>query len=48
MSIIVWKDGSWMLRNGPTWEYENDVDWLVTIPVTEMIGAAMAMGARLA
>jgi hypothetical protein len=30
--IVVWKDGTHKLvRDGITWEYENDKDYLVTI-----------------
>ena len=29
--VVVWKDGSYRFFDGPTWEYENDPDWLVTI-----------------
>jgi hypothetical protein len=33
MKIIVYKDGSYLyIEDGITWEYENDFDWLVTIP----------------
>ena len=37
MNIVVWKDGSWKAINGPTWEYENDPDWLVTIPLAQVV-----------
>lgn len=32
-NVIVWKDGSYKFVTGPTWEFENDPDWLVTIPL---------------
>ena len=31
--VVVWKDGTHIRTSGPTWEYENDPDWLVTIQV---------------
>ncbi len=32
-SIVVFKDGSWKeVPRGAAWEYENDADYLVTIP----------------
>jgi len=34
MKIVVWNDGSYrFFINEPTWEYENDEDWLVTINI---------------
>lgn len=31
--IVVYKDGSYkVIPDGITWEFENDKDWLVTIP----------------
>lgn len=30
--IVVWKDGTWKVDE-QTWEYENDSNWLVTIPL---------------
>lgn len=34
-SIIVWKDGSFKhVDSNSSWEYENDLNWLVTIPLT--------------
>jgi len=33
MKIVVWKNGTYKFVNGPTWEYEEDKDWLVTIPL---------------
>ena len=31
-AIIVWSDGTWKVVPGESaWEYEADVDWLVTI-----------------
>ena len=36
MKIVVWKSGEYLIvNNGITWEYENDKDWLVTIPLEE-------------
>lgn len=32
MKVVVWKDGSWKPVEH-SHEYENDTDWLVTIPV---------------
>lgn len=33
--IVVWKDGTYIyVEDGSTFEYENDKDWLVTIPLT--------------
>jgi len=33
-SIIVYKDGSYIVEDSnSTWEFENDKDWLVTIPL---------------
>lgn len=32
--FVVWKDGSYR-RVQHSWEYENDPDWLVTIPIEE-------------
>lgn len=30
--IIVWKDGTYLFADKTSsWEYENDIDWLVTI-----------------
>ncbi len=32
--IVVWKDGSYKkVTDGITWEYENDKDYLTTIPL---------------
>ena len=32
--IVIWKDGTYKyVRNGITWEYEADEDWLATIDV---------------
>lgn len=31
--VVVWEDGSYLYVDGPTWEYENDPDWLATIPL---------------
>jgi hypothetical protein len=28
---VVYKDGTHKVVNGPTYEYENDPDWLVTV-----------------
>jgi len=37
MKIIVWKDGTYKpVPDNASWEYENDPDWLVTIPVEEL------------
>jgi hypothetical protein len=33
MKIVVWKDGTWIATSKPTWEYENDPNWLMTIEV---------------
>lgn len=34
--IIVWKDGSYkFVEFNSAWEFENDKDWLVTIPLNE-------------
>ncbi len=36
--IVVWKDGTWeYVQNGVTFEYENDPDWLCTIPLQNVI-----------
>jgi hypothetical protein len=36
-SIVVWKDGSYKyIKDGITWEYENDKDWLVTIDLRQV------------
>lgn len=33
--IVVYKDGSYQIFDDhPTWEYEGDSNWLVTIPIT--------------
>lgn len=35
--IVVWKDGTFKLvKDGITWEYENDADWLVTINLKDI------------
>lgn len=35
--IVVWKDGTYIyVKNGITWEYENDPDWLLTIDISEV------------
>lgn len=34
--IVVWKDGSWKVVEH-SWEYENDPDWLVTIPLSRIL-----------
>lgn len=32
--VVVWKDGSHkVIEDGVTFEYENDDDWLTTIPL---------------
>ena len=31
-NFVVWKDGSYKEVFGETWEFENDKNWLVTIP----------------
>ena len=32
--IVVYKDGSFkLIKDGITWEYENDENWLVTIKI---------------
>lgn len=31
--IVVWKDGTYKVTEGQTWEYENDENWLTTIKV---------------
>ena len=32
MKIVIWKDGTYLkVKDGVTWEYENDKNWLVTI-----------------
>ena len=34
--LVVWKDGSHRyFKDGVTYEYENDPDWLVTISLTD-------------
>jgi len=30
--IVVWKDGTWKVTD-VSWEYENEHNWLVTIPI---------------
>ena len=30
-TVVIWKDGSHRFIDGPTYEYENDPDWLVTV-----------------
>ena len=39
MKIVIWKDGTWKAVNGPTWEYENDADWLVTVPLADAMAS---------
>lgn len=31
--IVVWKDGTYKVTEGQTWEYENDENWLTTIKI---------------
>lgn len=35
-SLVVWRDGSWKeVETNSAWEYQNDADWLVTIPLKQ-------------
>lgn len=43
MKIVVWKDGTWLATTNQTWEYENDPDWLVTIPQNRAHAAIRAL-----
>lgn len=36
MKIIVYKNGDYQLRNGASWEEENNPDWLTTIELKKM------------
>lgn len=38
MNVVVFKDGSYMFIEGQTWEWENEEDWLVTIPLQKFNG----------
>jgi len=33
MNIVIWYDKSYKIVEGATWEYENDENWFMTIPL---------------
>lgn len=36
--IVIWKDGSYkVISDGITWEFEQEKDWLTTIPLQEIL-----------
>lgn len=35
IKVLVWKNGSHIITQRPTWEYENDPEWLATIDPSE-------------
>ena len=36
-SIIVWNDGTYkILKSNESWEFEKDLDWLVTIKLSDL------------